>query len=259
VQLRERHALKKACAWLVRLPIAGDDSENHVLRLFALGLAKAGPARLRAFGRKLDPFIWYQYKGDPVPAMTARLALKSAGFPHASLDDLRLGYRSLLSTSAEATPLLCRLLSIPFTAPSAVELPSVTAMVSFSREEMLETCRGVLLATAAGAIPVETDGAGFLPALALSYARDWDLQTSSALLRCCAYLGVLDAPECRWTVDWLLDQQMADGRFGLLRAEAAHRGANVDDWRGYFERTIYAMWALADLQPGRVLGRFCEI
>jgi hypothetical protein len=74
----------------------------------------------------------------------------------------------------------------------------------------------------------------------------------------------LDAPECRWTIDWLLDQQMSDGRFGLLRAEAAHRGVDVDDWRAYFERTIHAMWALVDVEPSGgiaslLAGWFCGV
>lgn len=250
MQMRERRAMKKACAWLSSLPIASDDSENHVLRLFALGLAQTGNARLRALSRKLDPFVWYHYKGDPLPAMIADSTLKRAGVTHPSLAALRDGYRCVLSTSAEMTPLLCRILSIPFTRHPAVQLAPVTVMVRLGREEILEICRVFLLTTCAGSTSVEAEGAAFLPALALSYARDWDLQVSCSLLRCCAYLGLLNAPECRWTIDWLLDQQLTDGRFGLLRPEAAQRGTDVDDWRCYFERTIHAVWALAEVQPG---------
>jgi hypothetical protein len=216
--------------------------------MFALALAGVSPARMRVSGRELGPFIWYQYTGDPVPAIVAQLALKAAGFKHASLTELESGYRSVLSSSAETTPLLCNLLSVPFGTQPGIQLPPISDLVNSSRERILELCRLVLLATSAGSISVNAEGAAFLPPLALSYARDWDLQTSCALVRCCAYLNVLQAPECRWTLDWLLDQQMEDGRFGLLRAEAAQRGGDVDDWRGYFERTVHAVWALVDGQ-----------
>jgi hypothetical protein len=207
-----------------------------------------------ALSRKFDPFIWYQYTGDPAPAMAAQLALKGVGVSHASLTELESGYRSVLSTSAEASPLLCRLLSVPCAAQPAVRIPPVAALVNSGREQILEFCRLVLLATSAGSIRVNADGAECLPPLALSYARDWDLQTACALVRCCAYLDVAHTAECRWTIDWLLDQQMEDGRFGLLRAEAAQRGGEADHWRDYFERTIHAVWALADAQKGSGLA-----
>ncbi len=260
MRTRERQALAKARQWLDSLPIPGGDSENQILRLFALTLSRAAPARICAIGRKLDPFSWFHYAGDPVPAMVAQRALKAAGFYHPSLGELESGYRSLLSDSDLATPLLCRLLAVPFAPQLTVRLPAVSVLVNSGREQILEVCRLVMLATSAGSIPMNADGAEFLPPLALSYARDWDLQTSCALVRCCAYLDVLCAPECRWTIDWLLDQQMKDGRFGLIRAEAAERNADVDDWQCYFERTIHAVWALVDMDlRGEELGWYARV
>jgi hypothetical protein len=244
--MRDRLALKKACRWLSVLAIPDEETESHILRLFALGVAGAAPAQIRACGARLRRFDWPDYSGDPVPAIVAHLSLQRAGVSHDSLASLEEAYRSVLLTSKEAAHLLCRLLAITFTPDRAVQLPDVERLVRFSREEILGICRTILLATAAGSIPVDSYGAGFLPALTLSYARDWDLETCCALLRCSAYLSVNNAKEHQWAVDWLLDQQMSDGRFGLLHPEAVHGGVSADDWHSYFERTVYAAWALAD-------------
>jgi hypothetical protein len=244
--MRDRMALKKACRWLSVLSIPREDTESHILRLFALAVAGAAPAQIHACGAKLGRFNWQDYGGDPVPAIVAHLALKRAGVSHDSLASLEEAYRSVLLTSAEGAHLLCRLLAIPRAVNHAVHLPDLERLVRFSREEVLGICRTILLATAAGSIPVEIYGAGFLPALTLSYARDWDLEICCALLRSCAYLSVNHKKEHQWAIDWLLDQQMADGRFGLLHPEAVHGGVRADDWHSYFERTVYAAWALAD-------------
>lgn len=267
--MRERLAVKKACGWLSALPIPGEDDESQILRLFALAVAEASPAQIRACGTKLRRFPWQEYGGDPVPAMIVHLVLRRAGMEHDSLAQLARAYRtvlsdSVLSGSEETAYLLGRLLAIP-SAPAAVpcgavRLLDVAELVRAAREEILEICRIVLLATAAGTVSVEADGADFLPALALSYARDWDLQTCCALLRSCAYLNVGRAKERQWVVDWILDQQTSDGSFGLLRPEAAYRGVDTSadsvDWRGYFERTIHAVWALCDVRRGSGTASF---
>jgi hypothetical protein len=151
-------------------------------------------------------------------------------------------------TSEDAAHLLCRLLAIPFTPNREVHLPDAERLVRSSREEILGICRTILLTTAAGSIPIQICGAELLPALTLSYARDWDLETCCALLRSCAYLCVNNINEQQWAVDWLLDQQLFDGRFGLLHPEAVKGGVSADDWHTYFERTVNAAWALADAQ-----------
>ena len=216
--------------------------------MFALAVAGVSPARIRACGAKLPRLNWQDYGGDPVPAIVANLALKRAGVSHESLSLLEQAYRFVLLSSAEAAHLLCRLLAIPFTPNCEVHFPDAERLVRSSREEILGICRTILLTTAAGSIPIEIYGAEFLPALTLSYARDWDLETCCALLRCCAYLCVNRTKEHQWAVDWLLDQQLSDGRFGLLHPEAAKGGVSADDWHSYFERTVCATWALADAQ-----------
>ena len=244
--MRDRLALKRACRWLSALPIPDQDTESHILRLFALAVAGASLAQIRACGAKLRRFNWQDYGGDPMPAIVANLALKRAGSSHESLSSLEEVYRLVLLSSEEATHLLCRLLAIPLTPIREVHLPDAERLVRSSREEILEICRTILLTTAAGSIPIEIYGAEFLPALTLSYARDWDIETCCALLRSCAYLCVNNIKEHQWAVDWLLDQQLFDGRFGLLHPEALKGGANADDWHSYFERTVHAAWALAD-------------
>lgn len=246
--MRDRLALKKACRWLSVLSIPDEDTESHILRLFALAVAGASPAQIRMCGAKLRQFNWQGYGGDPVPTIVAHLALTRAGVPHDNLALLEQAYRSVLLTSEEAAHLLCRLLAISPVPNHAVHLPDPERLVRSSREEILGICRTILLHTAAGSFPVEIYGAEFLPALTLSFARDWDLETCCALLRSCAYLNISDTKEHQWAIDWLLDQQMSDGRFGLLHPEAEHGGANPDDWHSYFERTVCAAWALADVR-----------
>lgn len=244
--MRERLALKKACRWLSVLVIPDEDTENHILRLFALAVSGVSAAQIRACGTKLHRFNWQSYAGDPVPAIIAHQALKRAGVPHDGLVALEQAYRSVLSTSEGAAHLLCRLLAMPSPPNRALHLPQVERLVRSSREEILGMCRTIFLDTAAGSIPVETVGSCVLPPLTLSYARDWDLEACCALLRSCAYLNVSGAKELQWAVDWLLDQQISDGRFGLLHPEAEHGGASPDDWHSYFDRTVWATWALAE-------------
>lgn len=260
--MRDRLAMLKACGWLSALSIPDKDVENHILRIFALALGGASAAVMRACGKSIPEFAWQEYGGDPVPVIIAHLGLKRANVEHNSLVQLERAYRSILLDSPEVPRLLGRLLSIPSETPSLsnakVFLPDLASLVGSTRAEILEICRIALLATAAGTDAVASEGGDFLPALALSYARDWDLQTCCALLRASAYLKMGHLHDRQWAVEWLLDQQISDGSFGLLRPEAAYRGAAVD-WRDYFDRTIHAIWALSDLRAGSGMALFLEI
>ena len=91
------------------------------------------------------------------------------------------------------------------------------------------------------------DAAQLLPRLAFSYARDWDIEVACSVLRACVYLNCEREPACQWTLEWLLDQQQADGRFGLLQAEAKKCGWSAEDWCPHFDRTVHALWALSEL------------
>lgn len=252
-------ALAKACRWLHGLPIAVDDTERQILRLFALAIAQASSIRLRACGRKLAQFEWFRHTGDPLAALLAHRALAAAGSVHTSLAELETGYRSLLTASPQAMPLLCDLLGLPVPIKPEIGLPHASELVTAGREQVIEICRLITMATSGGVRQVEISGpAALLPSLAFSYARDWDLQVSCALVRSSAYLGLSGCSECLWTTQWILDQQNEDGSFGLLQAEAAYCGHDTDDWRTYFERTVHAMWALMDVVQGPGLRRFVE-
>ncbi|HEX8811573.1 MAG TPA: hypothetical protein VF742_06235 [Terracidiphilus sp.] len=255
--------MQKACGWLSALSIPDKDVESHILRIFALAVSGASDAKVRACGKRMPEFAWQEYGGDPVPVIIAHLALKRASTEHSSLTQLARTYRSILLDSPEVPRLLGRLLSILSETPSSsnarVCLPELGSLVRATRAEIVEICRIALLESAAGTISVASEGSEFLPALALSYARDWDLQTCCALLRTSAYLRVNHLQERHWAVEWLLDQQISDGSFGLLRPEAAYRGAATVDWHDYFDRTIHAVWALSDLRAGSGMALFLGI
>jgi hypothetical protein len=253
---RTAKSLAQACRWLALLPIAGDDTEAQILRLFALATAGAAPARLRPCADQLAPFTWYQYPGDPLAAIVAHRALTAAGSPHAALAELASGYRAILLETPQQDPLLSDLLELPVAARAKIALPGTAELVGAEREDILEICRRVTMATSAGARAADVAGpAGLLPLLAFSYARDWDLQAACALLRASVYFGLSDEPACRFTLQWILDQQNEDGSFGLLRAEAARSRQPADDWRRRFDRTVHAVWALKEVHAGPAFGR----
>jgi hypothetical protein len=178
----------------------------------------------------------------------AHRALSQAGFVHPSLEELRQGYRSILLASSEpGLPLLCDLLEVPGGNTAGLDLPELSELVPAPLPQILEACRSITMLTSCGARTLPPhESAGVLPLLAFSYARDWNLEACCALFRACAYLRMSDRQECRWSLDWLQDQQQPDGRFGLLRAEANRCGWDPADWRTYFDPTVHAVWALSE-------------
>ena len=52
--------------------------------------------------RKLEPFDWFRYHGDPVPALAVCRATKSIGLDHASLSALNAGYCAILHDEGTA-------------------------------------------------------------------------------------------------------------------------------------------------------------
>jgi hypothetical protein len=222
--------------------------EQQILRIFALAIARADSRTLRAHGRKASSFTWFQYRGDPLPAMCAHRALLAAGFVHESLSALEAGYVSALTAPEASMALLCDLLSIRVARSRRLNVPPVSTLVIAPRDEILELCRLLTMVSSCGARRIAGGpGAAMLPQLAACHARDWDIEASSALLRACQYLGLSHSIACKWTIEWLLDQQQSDGRFGLLRAESSKCGWDPADWRTYFEPTVHALWALADI------------
>jgi len=245
---REEKAIAKACRWLLVVPIAPQDLDRHVLRLFALAVSRASPAQLQRCARLLPEFTWFQYHGDPVAALIGERALKSVGHVHSGLAALKEGYRSLLTGEAQSLPLLCRLLEMETSFAGELNPPSAFALVTAPRERVLEFCRDVTMATCGGTESIAIhEAAQLLPRLAFSYARDWDIEVASSVMRACVYLNCEREPACQWTLEWLLDQQQADGRFGLLQAEAKKCGWSAEDWCPHFDRTVHALWTLSEL------------
>jgi hypothetical protein len=245
---REAKAIAKGCRWLLRVHVPHDDLDRHILRLFALAVSRAPSYQLQRCSRLIPAFTWFHYRGDPLPALVGDCALKAAGHSHPGLAELREGYRSLLTDQATSLPLLYRLLELKGSLPSPVTSASALDLITAPRDRVLEFCRDITMSSCAGT-SVTTIGLAeeVLPRLAFSYARDWDIEVACSLLRACVYLCCDHATACRWTLEWLLDQQQTDGRFGLLLAEAEKCGWKIGDGTAHFDRTVHALWALAEL------------
>lgn len=262
MRARERRALAKAGKWLAGLVHAAEPSlEAQIERLFGMWACVAGSGSSRSqmtalqrHIRKLGQFDWFRYQSDPVPALAVYRAMKSAGLDHASLNALNGGYCAILRDEGTAVAsklgMVCDLLRRNGGDPVEVGerqscFPDLAALVTASRGEVIEMCRIVMMATSCGLLPFgATELPAILPALAFSYARDWDIECSCALLRACAYLHISDAPACRWTRDWLLDQQQSDGRFGLVTQLSETEEAT---WSSSAGPTVSAVWGIAEL------------
>lgn len=262
VRARDRRALASAGKWLAGLVQAVEPSlETQIECLFGMWACVAGSTRsrrqmaeLHRHARKLGQFDWFQYQGDPVPALAVYHAMKSTGLDHASLSALNAGYCAILRDEQTAVVsklgMVCDLLRRNGGDAAQVGdrqscFQGVAAMVTASRAEVIEVCRTVMMATSCGLRPLgATELPMILPTLAFSYARDWDIECSCALLRACAYLHISDAPACRWTRDWLLDQQQSDGRFGLVTQPSETEEAG---WSLSVGPTVSAVWAITEL------------
>jgi hypothetical protein len=270
MRARDRGALAKAGKWLAGLaPEAEPGLDAQIERLFGIWACAAGMAGshrqmtvLSRHARKLAQFDWFRYQGDPVPALAVYRAMKSTGLDHASLSALNAGYCTILRDEGTAVAskvgLVCDLLrrngGDPVQAGERQScFPGLGALVTAGRGEVIEVCRNVMMATSCGLLPLGgTELPVILPALAFSYARDWDIECSCALLRACAYLHTCDAPACRWARDWLLDQQQSDGRFGLMSQPGE---TEEGGWSLSAGPTVTAVWALAELNhTGFILG-----
>ena len=218
----------------------------------------------------LPGFDVRRYSGDPVLALALHAALRRRGLRHDSLAELaqvyarvvqtwdsartrRLGLiRALLASAGLGSPEA----GVPDPDGVATGSDLVDAIVSDpedvewslswvdSREDLLRFCETVAMSTVWSHRPVPTTGlAELVPALAVSYAMEADLEAVCALLRTSAYLGFADQPGCSWARHWLIEQHR-DGRFGI----------GPDDDRP-LARTVDALWTLAALRrPGFLLG-----
>jgi hypothetical protein len=208
-------------------------------------------AALHRLAHKLE-FDWFEYQGDPVPALAVYRALQSTGVNHGSLCALNDGYCAILRDESPAVVatlgMVCDLLrrnggDAPSIGERQQRFPDPVALVTAGRGDVIAVCRTIMMATSCGLRSLgPSELQAILPALAFSYARDWDLECSCALLRACAHLHISDLPACGWTRDWLLDQQQADGRFGFVTKASEPES---------IASTVDAVWTIAELShPG---------
>jgi len=270
---RDQTAVRKARCWLGELPLASTDIERHLQRLLALRAAEVIrplPRRKIAslFTRlsdSLPPFNIVEYYGDPVLAIAAQGILLDQGIQHADLMALVSLYANALADDHRPEPELalvaCLLRRCGFKVtspeiPAKRAISSAAQLLAADRKQTLEICRLVTTLTACGTRFVDIGDIGaLLPSLCLSYATDWDAEAVSCLLRTCAYIGKSKEPACQWALEWLLDQQGINGRFGLFAPEAGRMQHDVNDWHLYFYPTVGALWCLAEIhQPGFLLS-----
>jgi len=94
-----------------------------------------------------------------------------------------------------------------------------------------------------------------LTAILVQTCRGYDLETACLLLRSIHYLPTPRGITVRQGIDFLMNQQQAEGRFGLLSREseklrAVDAGTNVVNSRLYLPVTVSCIWTLAEsLEP----------
>jgi hypothetical protein len=224
---------------------------NRLLHQAAAGLARFG----------LQDFA-----GDPVPALAAHAVLAGQGVRIPALAALAGHFTEALSDGARrplpAALALPRALlrqagsAVPDVVFRKPAWPSAYRVVASRRSQLLTFCHNLGCRTAWGLHRMRAGQLdAVLPYLAVSYARDWDIDMVCMLLRACAYLGVAGHAGTGWAVQWLLDQQQPNGAFGLLAPEARLVGYAGAEWRLYFQPTVIAVWALAETRaPGFFWG-----
>jgi hypothetical protein len=239
--------------------------EEQVDRLFGIWACTSGldysrrqVARLRKQARPLAQFEWFRYGSDPLFALAVYRAMISIGLQHASLSDLNAGYCSILrddETAASSLGMIVDLLHANGGDPCRLQrslcLPDLPAFVTGGRTEVIKVSRDIMMASSCGTREIcAAELAPALPGIAFSYARDWDIGCTCAVLRACAYLGCGREPAARWAIDWLLDQQRSDGRFDVAIPPSDSKTRDSSS----LDATIDAVWAIAELNhPGFLL------
>jgi hypothetical protein len=262
----EKRALAAACDWLVGFSQATSSVEEQVDRLFGIWACTSGLncsrrqlARFRKQARRLPQFEWFRFGSDPLFVLAVYRAMISIGLRHASLSDLNVGYCSVLrddETAASSLGVIVDLLRANGGDPCWPEhrslcLPDLPAFVTGGRAEAIKVSRDIMMASSCGTREIcAAKVVPALPGIAFSYARDWDIGCTCAVLRACAYLGCGGEPAARWATDWLLDQQQSDGRFDIAMPPADSKAGDSSS----LDATIDVVWAIAELNhPGFLL------
>jgi hypothetical protein len=270
---REATAIRKAQGWVRELPISSGEVERQLQRLLALRAAEVaslelvqnGESVFSRLGSGLPRFAPSEYSGDPILAIAIHHALRERRIEHPSLTALARSYAeaAAFDRSAPEAPLTlvadllrrCGFDVLDPLPPARETCFSADELLCADRDRIFDACRLVMTITACGTRPFDPgDLRLVLPALCISYALDWDIQAVAALLRAWAYLGEPDNRACEWALEWLLDQQQSDGRFGLISPESKKARNDPTDQQLYFYPTVATLWCLAEIcRPGFLL------
>jgi hypothetical protein len=268
---REKCAAITARRWLLNRQHSPGDTERHLQRLLGIWAANVAAGRAKSdsdmhqLAAALPEFTLAGYTGDPLLPLALHTKLRECGIEHHSLSALAFEYAQALNVSTEppepglmlVTHFLRRCgLAVRQPKKGGYAFTTAARVVTSGRKDILDLCRLVTGATACGVCRDNFENLAFVLApLCVSYAKDWDLEVVCTLLRVCAYLGIGDSRACVWAREWMLDQQQAEGSFGLFAPEARRMGCRVDGRELYFLPTVRAVWALAELhQPGFMLS-----
>ncbi|PFO89835.1 hypothetical protein [Bacillus cereus] len=267
-------AVLKAQNWLIRLDINPQDTVRQLQRLLGIWATQVINGQLEnqvlfnlnQIVEKIAPFDYQTYSGDPILAVEVHKFLQEQEIIHPCLFDLSLEYAKVLQDFDPLPNELNLLYNLLQHSGFKVKLqkqksslytwPTIGELVNMNRQQILKFSRNLSNATTYGRHPIDCGSlTTILPNLAVSYARDWDIEVVSVLLRTCAYLNLNQDISCKWSLEWLLDQQQEDGSFGLLKPEARRAGLNDEDWQLYFLPTVAVLLTLADWQqPGFILA-----
>jgi hypothetical protein len=126
-------------------------------------------------------------------------------------------------------------------------LPTTETFIEMSRAELMELARSISLSNTSPGQRRADDchWARVFGAVALSYARGGDLSVVAVLVQAAAHLG-LRGPWLADAEEYILDQQQADGSFGLLASELASLQNDATVSEALLRLTVECLWALAE-------------
>ena len=91
-----------------------------------------------------------------------------------------------------------------------------------------------------------------LPVILLQTLRDYDLEMGTILLRTICYLDLPRTKAIDLAIEFLIDQQQSDGRFGYLAIESAGIARSTElgsvdiTSKLYLPITVACLWSLAE-------------
>ncbi len=270
-----RRQAARARGWLASVPFDSNATEACIQRLFGICASLVLDStcstaviqtQLRQFAAQLGGF--QHYGGDPVIALSLRRLLARWGISHPNLNDYYHSCRKLEVPPGVFESKFNLFFDLSDRSPPLpksvdVEMPSIGSLVQNGRAELLSVCGMLLRITSFGTRPLNCNAKNLsevLPRLSCSYATDWDLSATCVLLRTCAYLRLTDSAPCLAAMRWVLDQQRADGRFGLLLPKNCRpKGTAAELMDADFLPTVDALWMFAEIHyTGFILAAHCE-